>query len=448
MVDTPNDIDYRTPRDDVASPQNALSPGRPRNPIVARQVVVESEESPSESEDGVEDLSLGWNGKSRSELIAMFQAAQSHTSHADSERAETLFLDALKGYGVLLGPTHEDATKVAIAVANFYTEQGRFNDADKVVEDLCQHHIQKFGIEHRRTQQVILQVVELLNGCDRQIDALAFLGRTKELAEANTDDVSPKTSKRSKTRRQGNMSRRYAAAPSAKLFDAAKAITAGNDPEQIDYGIQIARTHVAAKDEAVEAFLKAIIDHCEHDGEALEIQNLRARSELSKLYGKLGKSNEHIIHFSIAIDTAETIIRRQKWDKERFKSFETMEALLELAASGLKAGSDPEAAGIFERVEQKAEDDFGWDDERTIWAKISIGIIYQRYRNWERAKPWFEHAYAASFAANGAEDGITRSLETAMDKCHFSYVSDEGRPFKTIFGVSGLTIRPNRLHLD
>ena len=174
MVDTPNDIDYKTPRDDVVSPQNALSPGHPGAQIVARKAVVDSEDSPSESEEGEQDLSLSWNGNSRSELIAMFQAARSHASHADSGRAETLFLDALKGYGVLLGPTHEDAIKVAIAVANFYTEQDRFNDADKVVQDLCQHHIKKFGIEHRRTQQVILQVVELLNGCDRRIDALAL----------------------------------------------------------------------------------------------------------------------------------------------------------------------------------------------------------------------------------------------------------------------------------
>ena len=415
---------------------------------MARQVVVESESSPSESEDGAQDLSLGWNGNTRSELIAMFQAARSHASQADSERAETLFLDALKGYGFLLGPTHEDATKVAIAVANFYTEQGRSNDADKVVGDLCQHHIKKFGIEHRRTQQVILQVVELLNGCNRQIDALAFLGRSKELAEANIDEVSPKASKRSKTHRRGSTFRRHAAAPSTELLDIAQNITAGNDPAQVDYGIQVARTHVAAKDEAVEAFLKAIIDHCEHDGEALEIQNLQARSELTKFYSRLGQIMENISAFSSAVDTAEAIIGRQKWEKECFKSFETMEALLELAASVLEARFDFEAAKTFQKIEQKADDSFGWDDERTIWAKISIGIIYQRHRNWERAKPWFDHALAASYAANGDEDGITRSLLTAMDKRHFSYISDEGRPFKTIFGVSGFAVRPNRLHLD
>ena len=411
---------------------------------MTRRAVSESEDSASEAEHGDKALSLGWNGNSISEITALFRAAQ---SHADSERAETMFLKALKGYGVLLGPTHEDATKVAIAVANFYTEQGRFNDADKVVEELCQHYITKFGFKHRRTQQVILQVVELLNGCDRRIDALAFLSRSKELAEDDSEEGFRRPNKRSKSRRQGSISRRHAATPPAEILDAEE-ITAGSDPDQIEYGIQVARTHVAVKDEAVEAYLKAIIEHCDGHGEALEIQNLRARCELSNFYSKIGQVHSHNSAFSSAIGTAEAIIRRERWDKGHFKSFETMEALLELVASVLKAGFDLQAAATFTEIVQKADNNFGWDDERTIWAKISIGIVYQRYRNWESAKPWFEFAYAASFAANGEEDGITRSLQTAMEKRHFSYVADEGRPFKTIFGVSGLTLRPNRLHLD
>ena len=445
MVDTPNGIDYKTPRDDVLSPQNALSPGRPGNHAAARQIAVESRNNSSDSEDEAQDLLLGWNGNSRSGLIAMFQEAQSCASHADGEKAERLFLTALKGYGVLLGPTHEESTKVAIAVANFFTVQGRPNDADKIVEDLCQHHIEKFGIQNRRTQQVVLQVVELLSGCERRNDALAFLGRTKELAEANADEVSPRPNKRSKPSQRANRSRASAAAPSVKLSDTTQAIIAGTG---LDYGIEVARTHVAAKDEAVEPLLKAIIDHCEHDGEPLVIQNLRARSELLKFYSKLGQRHEHMVTFWNAIHTADAIIGRQKWEKDSFKSFEIMEALLELVASVLEAGFDAEAAQQFEKIVEKADLYFGWDDERTIWAKISIGIIYQRHKTWERAKPWFDYALAASYAANGEEDGITKSLQTAMDKRHFSYVSDEGRPFKTIFGVSGLMIRPNRLHLD
>ena len=382
-----------------------------------------------------------WNGDSISEMTAIFRAAQSHASHADMERAEVLFLKALKGYGVLLGPTHEDATKVAIAVANFYTEQGHFNDADMVVEDLCQHHIKKLGIKHRRTQQVIVQVVELMSNHDREIDALTFLSRSKELAEADNQVVFRKPNKRSKTRRQGIISRRHAAAPSAKDLDAAQEITAGSVPDQVEYGVQVDHTHVAAKDEGVEAFLKAIVTHCEHHDEFLEIQILRAACELSKIYSQLGQNDSHDSIIWNAISRAEAIIYRQKWDKGSSKSFRTMEALLQLVASALKAGFDFKAAATLTKMGQKAENDFGWDAEITIWAKISIGIVYQRHRSWESAKPWFESARAASFAANGEEDGLTRTLQTAMEEPHYSeprYSLD----FDDVFRPSLLAFRP------
>lgn len=69
---------------------------------------------------------------------------------------------------------------------------------------------------------------------------------------------------------------------------------------------------------------------------------------------------------------------------------------------------------------------------------------------WGDAEEWFEEAFAAALANEewGPKDGIVRSLQNAMDHHHFSYVPNEGRPFKTIFGVSGIKIMPGRLHLE
>ena len=420
--------------------------------------MVESEDPTTGAEDPAQDRLIRWKGVSMPEMVAMFHLAQMHANNANLETAELLFLKALKGYGILLGPTHEDTIKVSIAVVNFYNEQGQFTDADVIVEDLCQHHIEKFGIKHRRTQQVIQQVADLLNGCNRPNDSLAFLSRSKKFAEANADEASIKPNKRSKTRRQGSTSRRYSATPSASLLVAAEDITADIDPDQVEYSIQLAQTHVVAKDEAIEALSKARIDHCKHRGEALEIQIIRATCELSEIYSQVGEDDSHIFAFSNAILVVEAIIRRQKWKNKCVKSFETMEALLALVTSVLKVGHDSQAAAMFTKTGQKAEDDFGWDDEWTIWAKISIGIVYQIYRGWERAESWFESARAASFAANGEEDGITRSLQMAMERRHFSerhfsgphfpYVSDEGRPFIIIYGVPGIMTKPDRLSLD
>ena len=336
MVDTPNDIRYETPRDDAVSPHDPISPRRPKNHNEAGHIVVESEDSTSEAEDGAQIMLFDRNGDSLFDMTAMFRAAQSHASNANLEKAELLFLKALKGYGVLLGPTHEDATKVAIAVANFYTKQGQFNDADMVVQDLCQHHIEKFGIKHPLTQQVIQQAADLLNGCNRPNNALDFLSRIKELAEPDTEEAFRGPNKRSKTRQQDSITRRTAATPSSKVLDVTEEITAASNPDQFEHRIQVARTHVGAKDEVLESFLKAINDHCENHGEALEVQILRAKCELSKFYSKFGQDDSHNTIISKAISTAEAIICRQKWVKENLKKFETMEGPWELVASALE----------------------------------------------------------------------------------------------------------------
>jgi len=65
---------------------------------------------------------------------------------------------------------------------------------------------------------------------------------------------------------------------------------------------------------------------------------------------------------------------------------------------------------LFKATELKADDSFGWYDERTIWAKITIPIMYQTYRSWHQVEEWFSRTLAASVAADGDEDGISRAL--------------------------------------
>jgi len=371
VVETPGEVGYETPSDSAASPRGVLSSGGPQRRSFDREVLSISSNSSSEDEDEVPEIPFSWEGHSRSNRTALFGSARSHASHSDHAMAEEKFLRALEGYGHMLGPTHENARKAAFELASFYAGQGRITDANKVIEKLCRQHITKFGVHHRRTQQFIMQVVELLNGWNRPEDALAF-----------------------------------------------------------------------------EGFLKTIIDRCGRKHDTLVIHNLRARSELLKFYNELETNEQEVAAFMEGIEAVKNIFRTYKWEKKRLESLEIMEASLELAANVLKAGLGSEASELFREIGRKAECVFGWHEERTIWINISIGIVYQKRKDWNGARPWFEHARVASYAANGEKDGITVALDEAMDKCYFTYLSDEGRPFKTVFGVSGITIRPNRLHLD
>ena len=122
MVDTPNDFGHQTPRENVLPPQEPLSPGRPGYHNVAGHIHLESENTRTEAEDAAaKDRFFGWKGGPMSRMTFIFQKAQIHAKHADMEKAELLFLflKALKGYSMLLGPTPEDVTEVAIAVVSF-----------------------------------------------------------------------------------------------------------------------------------------------------------------------------------------------------------------------------------------------------------------------------------------------------------------------------------------
>ena len=120
---------------------------------------------------------------------------------------------------------------------------------------------------------------------------------------------------------------------------------------------------------------------------------------------------------------------------------------MQLALEMFKAAFEFEAEVMFNRVSETATMIFHADDERTIWILISIGLAYQTYGTWSQAERWFEHALANALSVWDDDDEIVKSLQKGVDEKHFSYLSDEGRPFKTIFGVSGISIRPGRLHM-
>ena len=377
----------------------------------------------------------------------MFDAAQSLQRKGDAVTAETLFVQVLEGYENLLSPTHEDTNKVAYALATFYAEHNRMGDADKVLEAVSRKHVERYGVKDRETLQQVLHVVELLNAWNRPADALAYLARSKYLLDISTDRNGTSSRDKGKARRRVKTPKRGGVTP-LSLNEIANDIIKDADPTTIRYGLETARAHVAARDGAAVALLVVITRLCQADPKGLVFENLEARSELLKLYQSSGAVLENIGSFQEAWQTASTVWTTYDWDPKCFKSIKMMEACMKLAGVFLKAKFLQEAKDIFRKVEDKATVLYGCEDERTIWVLISIGLLYQNVRGWRDAEAWFQQALAFSYTAYGDNDGITRSLETSLEKQHFSYVSDEGRPFKTIFGVNGICIRPGRLHVE
>lgn len=390
-------------------------------------------------------LPLNYNGQSRQDLANTLSIARGFASEGDETKAEDAYLDVFHGLEHLLSPIATDTVKIGYEIASFYWERGRRIDADAVLEGISKSHIDRLGMEHRSTQQHIQHVVELLNSWQRGEDALALL----ENAANTLKSEGPSRSGISPNKRDTEDENKSIG---SKLQSLHVEVENARSQTTIDHGLASARLYLSSNESGIEVLLKAIERQCLRDPARLTVQGLQSRADLLKHYISKNKDN-HItpwerMPFETAADLMKKFWGRTLWDREQFRSLEIIEASLELATGVLRGGLSKNARTMFLDIQKKANTIFGEDNERTIWTLISVGLVYQKYKSWLEAKYWFEAAYAAVDAAWGKDDGVYKSLERAFERRHFSYVSDEGRPFKTIFGVCGMTIRPTRLHLE
>lgn len=431
---------------EIDSPEARNTPENiePPEVVISREVIDIVSESSSGSDldddsnagyysndDGA--LCLIWQGYTKADLSSMLAVAKQHKLEHNITAAEDLLRKVHQGFTKILSTTGEDTNRVAYLLATLYVENGQAEDADRVLEEVIRRHIRRWGVKDRRTQQHVLNVVELLNGWDRAADALAFLSRAWEM-----------TSECQATARAGSAPRTAHRIQLADIVpDPNRELTAA----QVDAALGIMRIHVQASDSSVEGYLQGILQLCNGKLDELAVQALRAKKELLSLYLKTDKALDRAAAFEQIQDIIDVTWAQQAWAEDEFKSLEVLEASMELIGTMLKAGNTDEALRLFRRVDEKAETVFGRDDERTVWIYISIGLFFQQHGSgWATARPWFEQALAAAMNTFPTRDGIVRSLEKALEKGHFSYLSDEGRPFKTIFGVSGIVVRPGRLH--
>ncbi len=418
---------------------------------------VESGDSEDESDPSIEALPLRWKGFSRGELLSMWKAAQGHIKSGECQTAERLLLQVLKGYRFLLGPVHKEANEVVYALANLYAQNDRMPKADETIESLSRELVKRLRYGHKRTQQHVLHAVELMNSWHREEDAMGLLAHSKELVEQGRAVTQTRVLRsgrrvttnngRGKGKGKGSIHPAVESDDELSIEDITHMVIRDDSPDNLEFGLTIARSHVTAKDEAVEGLLIKIIELCEISLKDRDIQHLTARAELLRLYQMCGTIDGNMGAYTKSEDVFNTIWANYDWDREKFSSLEVMEAGMQLALEMFKAAFEDEARNMFNQVSETANMIFHADDERTIWILISIGLAYQTYGTWSQAERWFEHALANALSVWDDDDGIVKSLQKGVDEKHFSYLSDEGRPFKTIFGVSGIQIMPGRLHM-
>ena len=416
--------------------------------------------SDQESEESYRDLSdarphetrklvLSWHGHSRADLQNMWQTALTRRNEGKSDVAEQTLKQVVVGLNHVLGKTNEDTIKAKYNLASLFAESGQMEEAIDIVEEVIQDHLDLCGYKDKKTQQNVLQAVELLNGWNRQADALSLLSLSKEVLYSSSDTHSVRKAGVRAGKKRDTLRRHITDNFQTDLSAVIESITEDSSPGRFDYGLEVARMHVASKDQGAEGLIQAMISQSEGHPD-LAIQHLKAHAELLKLYDKLDQATEKSAAFETALGSFREVWEAYIWEEDTIESLDFAEAALQLAANVLKCFVQADVKKIFRDVVDKASAVFGYDDERTVWILITIGLVYQTHMTWDDAEEWFQEAFSAALAnpAWGPKDGIVRSLQNAMDHNHFSYVSDEGRPYKTIFGVSGLKIMPGRLHLE
>ena len=389
-------------------------------------------------------LALRWQGYSSTDLQEIWRMALSSRDTGNVVEAENMLSQTVTGLSHVLGKTNADTVKASYQLADLNAKSDRMEHAIELLEKVMNDHLEIYGRKDIRTQQNIMHAIELLNGWNREADALGLLSLSKELFESaagahNTSKASKRASKKGKA---SSISKRS----QLDLSGVTQSVLEDMSPTQVDYGLGVARTHTAMKDPATENLLLAIVSQCEKNP-LLCVQQMKALAELLDFYGKVGQAAFHTAEFRDAMSHVRQRLEFYDWKEDSIESFDLMEAALQLVANALKYGHEMEAKILFREASERSSEVFGWEDERNVWVKITIGLVYQTHRTWDDAAEWFEHALTAALPW-GSKDGIVKSLENALSHCHFSYVSDEGRPFKTIYGVSGITIRPGKLHLE
>lgn len=397
---TPPDVRYGTPSKElhtISAPLNPSSSHPERwTPFFTPQTITPTY------------LRLQWNGKSKADLEVIHRDAQRLASIGKIQEAEDGYLQVLGGFQALLLPTHTETNSVAYELAEFYAQNDRMEDADKVLDWMGEKHLERWLIGHKNVRTHLIKVADMLQSWSREDDAISIISRAADSYEQSVK--SPYTDLEPTRSLQNNHA--HLMRDELRLPRIGRGQFSMNDDEddevRMDYRVRLAIARANAEDDGAESILLKLCEQCERHPAKLAIQILEARGALIKLYKNL--------EWSEKFDSALNQIQGSFW--KVFKSDVTKTELLldtaiELITWLVKGGRD-EAAALLKQVQVDAVDTFGEDDQVTISVLIRIGIVLQEQDRWVDARPRFEQALAASMTRYGMDCMMTTRLEEAL----------------------------------
>jgi len=401
-VTTPPEVSYSTPGKDPFIP---LHTGRASSARWA----------PSQNFQAAKPalFHLKWDGKTKADLEFIYEKAQGFARIGNFHEAENGYLQTLRGYEVLLSPTHEDTIEVAYELAEFYARNDRMDDADNVIEWMGDKHVERWPVGHKKMRMHLIRVADMLHSWSRVDDAVSVISQAANMLEKSFK-LPPEDPEIIQYLQENSHPHSMRDERPKPIHFAAADPPRQEDEDtftQMDYALILAMARARAEDDEAEACLLSLLDQFEKQPEKLSVQILEARGALAELFKLLDRPD--------SFDDALNQIGKSFWEvfkSEVKKTRLLFETAIDVVGLLVKARRYDDTEPILAKIELDVVQTFGDDDEATICILIEIGKMFQAEKRWDYARPRFEQALAASMSAYGVESTMTKRLEDVLEK--------------------------------
>ena len=298
-----------------------------------------------------------------------------------TEEAEQRYCKALAGLQHLLPPMHADTVTLAYQLCEFYARHDQTKDAYAILQWLTQSHVDRWGLEHRKTLEHMDQTADMLASWHMSSEALSLLHQLWGFDECTRAD-----------------------------FTSCSSLIETEDTLGIECELTLCRLGVKHGDTAVKERLEDLAERCRREQQSLSVQAMKSWSLLLDWYNCCDDPIDQSHGCNRAAIAVEELL-----DSIDKPSMELLEGALELAKKLLNADEYEQGNKLFLNIESRGEECFD-NDERFLHVLIAIGKCYQDIERWNDARPFFEHAYSMSICMFGLEHYRTKSLEEGLDR--------------------------------
>jgi hypothetical protein len=380
VATTPFGVQYSTPyaipSRHVTPAAGAAVPSTPEIEIVASSVVSRQTDRwtpfATSQASRTNQLATRWKNYTRTDIDILRREAQELASQGKIVEAERKFREALVGLENLLPPTHEDTNAVAYQLATFYAQHGRMKEADGVLNRVGEQHLDRWGINHKKTRTHIHRVADLFHSWNRQPDAIAFLCRAFSYYDRLFSTSDRGGSSLGSFESSLGTGRTFPIQPlriqSADPAESNHEFEGTNEKE-----VEKPSTELTIKvEEADGPSLLSLIEKCEKYPEHLGEETLQAHCTV--IYCCRAQQNEHML--PLALERSATAFWKILDSYEK-KAKIVLDAAVGLAKAHLTSGNRDVAEDMFLRIEEEAVESLGPDDHATIAILIDIGKFFQ-----------------------------------------------------------------------